>query len=105
MCGLAGIFVYGSSRDEVDADELMRIREQMIMCAREGGAMCQKLRGMYAFAIWDSIAQSLFVSRDPFGIKPLCDHVSGQQRQLVASLRTEQAQASTAQTSLVSSRN
>jgi asparagine synthase (glutamine-hydrolysing) len=39
--------------------------------AREGAAMCRRLRGMYAFAIWDTQQQSLFLARDPFGIKPL----------------------------------
>ncbi|OYU12426.1 MAG: asparagine synthase (glutamine-hydrolyzing) [Comamonadaceae bacterium PBBC1] len=39
--------------------------------ARHGAAMCSQLRGMYAFAIWDTLEQSLFLARDPFGIKPL----------------------------------
>lgn len=39
--------------------------------ARHGAGMCNQLRGMYAFAIWDTLEQSLFLARDPFGIKPL----------------------------------
>ena len=35
-----------------------------------GEAMLQKLRGMFAFAIWDSRDNSLFCARDHFGIKP-----------------------------------
>ncbi|RDW15472.1 asparagine synthase (glutamine-hydrolyzing) [Oceanobacillus chungangensis] len=31
----------------------------------------QKLRGMFAFAIWDKKADHLFIARDFFGIKPL----------------------------------
>jgi len=36
-----------------------------------GAAMMERLRGMYAFAVWDNVRQSLLLSRDPFGIKPL----------------------------------
>ena len=43
----------------------------------EGEAMCLKLRGMYAFAIWDAQDQVLFLARDPFGIKPLYVHDDG----------------------------
>ena len=31
----------------------------------------RKLRGMFAFAIWDKINKNFFIARDPYGIKPL----------------------------------
>ena len=34
-------------------------------------AALTRLRGMFAFAIWDTVAGELFCARDPFGIKPL----------------------------------
>lgn len=35
-----------------------------------GEALPDKLRGMFAFAIWDRETGTLFAARDPFGIKP-----------------------------------
>jgi asparagine synthase (glutamine-hydrolysing) len=36
-----------------------------------GEGLTARLRGMYAFAIWDGVRQRLLLGRDPFGIKPL----------------------------------
>ena len=36
-----------------------------------GDNCLKKLRGMFAFAIWDKIDECFFIARDPYGIKPL----------------------------------
>ncbi len=41
------------------------------MLIRYGTAALQRLRGMYAFCLWDSHEQKALIARDPFGIKPL----------------------------------
>jgi asparagine synthase (glutamine-hydrolysing) len=38
---------------------------------RYGTAGLQRLRGMYAFCLWDSQDQRALLARDPYGIKPL----------------------------------
>ena len=47
--------------------------------ARWGEAGLRKLRGMYAFALWDGRECELWLGRDPYGIKPLyvahCDGI------------------------------
>ena len=46
--------------------------ETILHAYEEWGEGClERLRGMFAFAIWDSRARSLFAARDRFGIKPL----------------------------------
>ena len=39
--------------------------------ARWGETGLNKLRGMYAFALWDTLEEELWLARDPYGIKPL----------------------------------
>jgi asparagine synthase (glutamine-hydrolysing) len=39
--------------------------------AQWGEAGLRRLRGMYAFALWDKLNKELWLVRDPFGIKPL----------------------------------
>jgi asparagine synthase (glutamine-hydrolysing) len=36
-----------------------------------GTAALSRLRGMFAFALWDTVERELLCARDPFGIKPL----------------------------------
>ena len=37
----------------------------------EGPTMLKRLKGMFAFVIWDKIKEQAFAARDPYGIKPL----------------------------------
>jgi asparagine synthase (glutamine-hydrolysing) len=43
----------------------------LALYAEKQEAMLDDLRGMFAFVIWDGKRKSLFMARDPYGIKPL----------------------------------
>ncbi len=42
-----------------------------------GAALLHRLRGMYAFVVWDATAKKLFGARDIFGIKPFYYYQNG----------------------------
>jgi len=52
-------------RTQSDTETIVHLYEDL------GDACVEKLRGMFAFAIWDDRNKSLFLARDRVGIKPL----------------------------------
>lgn len=52
-------------RTKSDTEVLLHLYEE------EGAECVQRLNGQWAFAIWDTVRQRLFLSRDRMGIRPL----------------------------------
>ena len=51
---------------------LTRTAKRILHAYEEWGPDClQHFNGMFAFALWDSRKQSLFIARDRVGVKPL----------------------------------
>lgn len=77
------IYNYLELREELARDHAAEFGEQpMFATEGDGEAIVaafhywgpdavRRLRGMFAFAIWDTRTRELFLARDPFGIKPL----------------------------------
>ena len=71
------IYNYLELRDELAADHGATFHtdgdgEAIIAAYHHWGTdALTRLRGMFAFALWDTVERELFCARDPFGIKPL----------------------------------
>jgi asparagine synthase (glutamine-hydrolysing) len=62
--------------------------EVILKLYQKFGANCvKKLRGMFAFAIWDDWEKTCFLARDPLGIKPLYYWQSGSTLVFASELR------------------
>ncbi len=63
--------------------------ETILHAYEEYGEECpRKLNGMFAFAIWDSRKELLFVARDRIGIKPLYYYQDGEQLIFASELKS-----------------
>ncbi len=63
--------------------------EVVLEAFRAFGPQClDRLKGMFAFAIWNEQGKSLFLARDAFGIKPLYFYKRGQQFAFASELKT-----------------
>jgi asparagine synthase (glutamine-hydrolysing) len=70
------IYNYRALRDElIAAGDVPRTESDtevlLLLYARHGERMLERLRGMYAFALHDARRGQLLLARDPYGIKPL----------------------------------
>ncbi len=68
------IYNYLELRKEIGEREFRTTSdtEVVLRAYRKWGPAClDRLRGMFAFALWDEQTQTLFCARDRFGIKPL----------------------------------
>lgn len=59
----------------------------LALYAKEGVKCLDKLNGMFAFALWDKQAQSLFIARDRLGKKPLYYHFDQQNIHFASELK------------------
>jgi len=72
-------------RSQSDTEVLLHLYE------RDGVGMITRLRGMYAFALWDDRRRGLLLARDPFGIKPLYIADDGETVRVASQVKALQA--------------
>jgi len=70
------LYNYRELRDElVGLGHVFRTQSDtevvLAACRQWGVAACNRFRGMFAFAVWDSVNRQGLLARDRFGIKPL----------------------------------
>src|SRR5258708_31585600 len=71
-----GIYNFRELRAELEADgeTVSTTSETEVlrrMYLRQGPALVSRLRGLFALAVWNEAARTMFLARDPYGIKPL----------------------------------
>ena len=67
------IYNYVELRRELGEDSFRTTSDTEVVLRayrRWGPACVERLRGMFAFALWDEVEQQLFCARDRFGVKP-----------------------------------
>jgi asparagine synthase (glutamine-hydrolysing) len=68
-------------RTQSDTEVLVHLYEE------HGEAFAERLRGMFAVAVWDAARQRLVLARDPFGIKPLYYRIDAEGLAFASELR------------------
>lgn len=87
------IYNYKALRDELSAGGTVfqsgsDTEVMLYLYDRDGPAMVERLRGMFTFALWDNRERTLFVARDPFGIKPVYYHDDGTTVRIASQVKT-----------------
>lgn len=70
-----------SFKSQTDTEVILKLYQKL------GRECLNKLRGMFAFAIWDETEKTCFIARDPLGIKPLYYWHSNQMLVFASELR------------------